>query len=190
MSADGTQKLLEEIDELYRQNPGGVDEIRERAKSFFTGKIFVSHTSADHEFCVKHIVPTLRQFGVWGHFYLNWKHGLPAKAYRNLVEYGLAFSKTVIIVASNNYLTSDWAKLEVQWTVRQKHPIIVCLLDDIPLKRIHPKLRTSRWYDVFSLPRAVIDFRHPDVAVGELDRLLHSDAFGPVADHTLGRRHS
>ena len=179
---DGTQKLLEEITELYRQNPGGADEIRERAKWFFTGKIFVSHTSTDHEFCVKYIVPTVSQFGVWGHFYLNWKHGLPAEAYRNLVEFALAFSKTVIIVASNNYLKSAWAKLEVRWTVQQKHPIIICLLDDIPLNLIHPKLRTNRWYDICSLPRAVIDFGRPDIGIGELDRLLHSNEFRPVTE--------
>jgi TIR domain len=161
MSSDQIQELLRKIDIEYDIRKLSRPEIKERCRHFFTGKAFVSHTAADSEWCRRHIVSKIRaEYGYDGCFFLSMAQGSIAEFYRVVVEYSFYFSKTIIFAISERSAQSNWARLEAQWAVEQRHPSILCLVDGTPPARLNPDLeKLSR----FS-PSVTVDFSQDESA--------------------------
>jgi len=181
---DTIEKLLESIKQEYSKGRGtGLateQDIKEHCRSFFEGQVFLSHTSKDHEFCKKYIVPVLEPFGLWSYFFMSVGGGNPAiaTAYRFMVEYSLFYCKTIIIAVSAASVRSDWVRLEARWAVEQRHPRIICLLDQTAAVNLHIELGQNRRWSLWKPPQRIIPF-YEDVATAQsvLSLLLHSKKF-------------
>jgi hypothetical protein len=136
----------------------------------YSGQIFISHRSVDAGWCRKHIVqPIELKFGRQHYFFLSAASDPNAKHLHNaLVEHAFRFCKTIVIVISQHYLSSDWTNCEAAWAVEQQHPIIVCLKDSTePAASVH-------------LPIEIIDFRHdPASSENKLLELLGTPVYKP-----------
>ena len=157
---------------------GSPQAVERFCEFFYKGKIFVSHTSADSNWCSTHIIPHLGRFDdyfflsrVSGDGQLNEHYALIVSAFR--------FVKTVIVVVSTASIVSEWVSLEMKWSVEQKHPMIVCLKDQSDPSELHSELAAPEtWSLSANPPRRVIDFRHDTgVAEQELCRLLKTVEF-------------
>lgn len=181
---DSIEQLLASIKQEYGEERGASlrteQDIKEHCRSFFEGQVFLSHTSKDHEFCNKYIVPVLDQFGLWSYFFMSIGGASPviATAYRFMVEYSLFYCKTIIFGVSEASVRSDWVRLEARWAVEQRHPRIICLVDRTAPKDLHIELGQNRRWSLLKPPQRIIPF-YEDVTTAQsaLNRLLHSPAF-------------
>jgi hypothetical protein len=181
---DSISALLAEIQRDYGRPRGDIDsieKIKQHCRSFFEGKVFVSHTAADATFCEANILPPLEEFGLWSHFYMN--RTLPdfiIYGYRFMVEYSLYYAKTVVLVVSKHSLESAWVQLEIRWAIERPHALIVCLVDGTPPARLYPKLARERRIGLFGPPLRMIDF-HADPAGARalFNALIRTPRFAP-----------
>jgi hypothetical protein len=144
---------------------------------FYKGKVFISHTANDTDWCYEHIIPHLGRFD--NCFFLSWKadpHMLDL--HRALVVFAFRFVKTVILVASENSRSSDWVRQEVKWAIEQDHPMIICITGAIDPAELHPELSISKIRSSTNPPRRLIDFRNRvGDAESELRNLLQTKEF-------------
>lgn len=181
---DSIEQLLESIKQEYGKARGASlateQGIKEHCRSFFEGQVFLSHTSKDHEFCKKYIVPVLDPFGLWSYFFMSVSGASPAiaTAYRFMVEYSLFYCKTIIFAVSEASVRSDWVRLEARWAIEQRHPRIICLLDRTAPEDLHIELGHNRRSSLLKPPQRIIRF-YEDItrAQSALNRLVHSPAF-------------
>jgi hypothetical protein len=176
-------QLLDSIKQEYTNRGGSLgteQNIKEHCRSFFEGQVFLSHTSKDHGFCRKYIVPILDRFGLWSYFFMSVGIANPAiaTAYRFMVEYGLYYCKTIIFAVSEASVRSDWVRLEARWAVEQRHPRIVCLVDQTAPEDLHIELGQNCRGSLMKPPQRIIPFdKDVSTAQSVLNRLLHSPAF-------------
>jgi len=173
--------LLQAIKRDYESVPEhmrSAENIREHCRAFFEGKIFVSHTAADTEFCKRNIIPLLEPFGVFGHFFLSMATGDPriVRSYRFMVEYSLFYCKTVLIILSNKSVGSEWCQLEAKWAVEQKHPIIICRVDSSKASVLDARLRRAAIAP--NVPQLDF-FRDEAKSRNRLHKLLQSANYAP-----------
>jgi hypothetical protein len=181
---DSIEQLLESIKKEYGKKRGASlateQDIKEHCRSFFEGQVFLSHTSKDHEFCKKYLVPVLDQFGFWSYFFVSVGVANPAiaTAYRFMVEYSLFYCKTIIFAVSEASVRSDWVRLEARWAIEQRHPRIICLLDRAAPEDLHIELGLNRPSSLLKPPQQIIPF-YEDMTTAQsaLNRLLCSPAF-------------
>jgi hypothetical protein len=184
MIDDGTMaELLRRVKAEYKTSRGATleteQQVKEHCRFFFQGQVFVSHTAVDSDWCQKHIIAALnkRRHGVF--FVSLAQDPVFANAYRFMVEYSMYYCKTVIIALSQRSLLSTWTSLEAQWAVSQRHPIIVCRIDDSDPRQLHPALGT-RWFSLLRSPLEIISFEQDPIAAGEtLRTLMRQREFAP-----------
>ena len=162
--------ILETIErDWVGQHTRSVAELDDACRLLFSGKIFISHTAADSLWCKTHVVRLVAAaFGYDSFFFLSsadTKHKV--ETHRVAVTFAFKYTKTIIIALSQRSVRSNWARLEASWAVEQKHPIIICRIDDTDPAVLHPDLGKRRWFDFKARPpRTSADFSR-DVAVGE-----------------------
>jgi hypothetical protein len=95
-----------------------------------------------------------------------------------MVEYSLFYCKTIIFAVSEASVHSNWVRLETTWAVEQRHPRIICLLDQTAPMDLHIELGQDRRWSLWKPPQRIIPF-YEDVpkAQSALSRLLHSKRF-------------
>jgi hypothetical protein len=177
------ENLLESIKQEYRKDRGASlrteQDIKEHCRFFFEGQLFLSHTAADHEFCKKHIVPVLNAFGPRSYFFMSIASTTPAivNAYRFMVQYSLFYCKTVIFALSHASVQSEWVRLEATWTVEQRHPRILCLLDETKPEELHLEFG-HHCHRVVEVPQRFIRF-YEDIPAAQvkLGQILHLPEF-------------
>ena len=182
---DSIEQLLASIKQEYGLERGATlsteQDIKEHCRSFFEGQVFLSHTSKDYEFCRKHIVPVLAQFGLWSYFFMSIGNAHPqlAMAYRFMVEYSLFYCKTIIFAVSEASARSDWVRLEASWAIEQRHPRIICLLDHTAPEDLHAELAQDH-PTKDEPPQQIIPF-YQDIKAAQatLNGLLYLPAFAP-----------
>jgi hypothetical protein len=181
---DSIAALVAEIQRDYARTRGdidGIEKIKEHCRGFFEGKVFVSHTADDAAFCEPNILPPLKKFGLWSHFYMN--RTLPAhlvSAYRFMVEYTMYYAKTVVIVVSKHSVGSAWVQLEVRWAIERPHAFIVCLVDGTSPAQLHPKLVHERRFGLFGSLVRLIDFQKDSASArARFNSLIQTPRFAP-----------
>lgn len=156
------------------------EKISERCRFFFEGRIFISHTAGDRAWCVENIVPIVEEIsGPRNYFFLDVGAALPevANAYRFMVQYGLYWAKTVVIVVSRQAAVSPWVALETQWALEQRHPIIVCRVDDTEPAVLDGRLAYGHGDGAWG---CVVDLGDSAPARMRLRSLLSEARFAPV----------
>lgn len=100
----------------------------------FAGNLFISHSSYDSTFIDQFIVPSVRAAVGKRYFLLNYPL---YSAFRDgpfqhalWVNAAMEACKTVILVVSKRSVTSDWFKWECHAAQSQKHPVIICQIDE------------------------------------------------------------
>jgi hypothetical protein len=180
MTSDSFQALLDEIKAEYSLRDFSEQEAKEQFRKL-PGNLFLSHTSADAEWCRRVVLPVIRRT-YWSCFFLS-LGAFPynprlVNAYRVVVEYAFLYSKTVVIAVSEASLRSTWARLEAHWAVDQHHPIIVCMIDDVNVVRLNRGLALRRWLPIFYPPFVTIDFfRDEATAQRQLGEVLQRKPF-------------
>jgi hypothetical protein len=190
MSSDSFQALLDEIKAEYSLR--NFSEKRPRRSSASCPATYFSVTSADAAWCQRVLLPVIRRtcsscfFLSLGAFPDNPRL---VNAYRVVVEHAFLYSKTVVIAISGASLKSAWARLEAHWAVDQRHPIVVCRIDNVSLARLNRGLALRQWLPVFYPPFATIDFfRDEGSAQRQLDEVLQRTPFLAAA-HWRRRAH-
>jgi hypothetical protein len=182
-SRNVVEALIDAIKQDYDNLPDFLDspsKIMDHCRFFFEGRIFVSHTAADSDWCRANVVSVVEQrFGPFSYFFLSLATGDPriVNAYRFMVEYSMNYAKTVIIALSERSVVSAWATLEAQWAVRQGHPLIVCRMDDTRPSRLSAAFSPYRLFLSRKTPRKVIDFRSTGPARDQLNESLAEPPF-------------
>jgi hypothetical protein len=202
MSASAYRRVRRNIKQGYKDHGdfGSQDKIDAWCEFGFLGKVFISHTAPDAEWCEKHIVSMMRReftrpFNEQSYFFLSkaspeWQSkasetSLPEwqrKLHFAFVESSFKYAKTVIIVVSENSRQSDWMSAESRWAIKQKHPIIICLRDRIDPTFLRKELRAFPPDYVYAgnVPVRVVDFSgDPDEAGQALLTLLRMPEFRP-----------
>jgi hypothetical protein len=185
MSADPFQILLEQIKADYAKGNGTRSEQRIKAQfSERPGNLFLSHTSADADWCRGVLLPVIRRT-CFNCFFLS-LGALPnnpriVDAFRVVVEYAFRYSKTVVIALSENSVQSSWARLEADWAIRQRHPIVICRIDDASPARLNSGLVPRKWLSLLYPPLVIVDFsRDEAMAQRQLDEVLQREQFLPA----------
>jgi hypothetical protein len=142
---------------------------KDQAEFFWTGKVFVSHTTKDSAWCQHNIVrPINRQFGQDTCFFLNKESGdRMLQNHFQVIIHSFKFTKTVIVTISENSQQSVWMPFETQWAVEQSHPIVLCLKDNTDPSFLRQEF-AEFWRPSSPLPIALIDFRE-DAARASVD---------------------
>jgi hypothetical protein len=146
------------------------------------GNVFVSHTSLDHEFIEERIVPVLQSVVGPCFFMLNERMWRSVRRDRDgrfphagMMRAALEACKTVLVVASENSLRSDWAQWECHTAIKQNHPIIVCAVDKVGLRMLPPGFADGAHSD---RTERIVDFQRPQQsAQDELLRLMRAPEF-------------
>jgi hypothetical protein len=159
--------------ELYGDEPDKItsharNALTEYEKDFteftFTGKIFISHGSRDHSWCLRDIVdPLHHEYDRNVCVYLNrYSHDNQFIKHLNTIEIAAKVVKTFIVVVSTRSLHSKWMPLESRWAIEQAHPIIICSLDETDPSFLREEYASHRRPEHAHLPIEVIDLREKD----------------------------
>jgi hypothetical protein len=171
--SDPFTTILDSIErEWIDPHPRTRSELDAGARLLFSGRIFVSHTAADSNWCKDHIIRHVTAaFGYDSYFFLSSADSrYKVETHRVAVTFAFKYSKTIVIALSQRSIRSNWARLEATWAVEQMHPIIICSIDDTTADLLHPDLGKRRRFTLRARPaRASIDFSR-DISAGE-DRL-------------------
>jgi hypothetical protein len=157
------------------------EKISERCRFFFEGRIFISHSAGDRAWCAENIVPIVDEIsGPRNYFFMDIGAALPeiANAYRFMVQYGLYWAKTIIIVVSRKAVLSPWVALELRWALEQRHPIIACRVDDTEPAALDERLAFAGHSG--DVPGCVVDFGDAAPAQVRLRSLLSEERFAPA----------
>jgi hypothetical protein len=156
---------------------------KELCRNVFGNKLFVSHTGDDANWCIDTILPVIeKRFGKHSYFFMSLAtDAQEANIYRVLVEYSFYWAKTIIIALSAKSLTSHWVKLEAKWAVEQRHPIIICFMDESRPAQLHPGFSEEGQSSQGMRALRFIDFRL-DLTDAQklLDELLQAEEFAPL----------
>jgi len=154
------------------------------AEFMWTGTIFVSHSCTDDSWCRDNIIqPIDQQFGRDYRFYSNSnerQNNGNDDVYFQLIAGALNFAKTVLVISSRNSHGSNWVRFETRAAVQQRHPIILCRIDNTDPADLRDEFADAQRSSFRHLPILLIDFQQ-DAAIGtqQLLGLLELPEFKP-----------
>jgi hypothetical protein len=150
-------------------------QLRNKMARQYNGHVFVSHTSADHDVIVGHMMPIIHR-ATEGRFFIASNRS--GTTYDAMVFGALLGAKTVLIFGSAAAARSPWVRAESLWAVEQKHPIIFCSLDGTAASAVSPTLSFRSWLRPFRR-FASVGYQNDEFSDKELERLLRSRVYAP-----------
>lgn len=154
---------------------------RDEISIMFAGNLFISHSSYDSAFIDRSIVPAVRAAAGKRYFLLNcplysriqdggFQHAL-------WIDAAMEACKAVIAVVSERSTASDWIKWECHMAQSQRHPIVICQVDETAETREFVGLIQSK----AALVKKLAFHSQPRSSSRELLEILRSSPFSPGA---------
>ena len=110
------------------------------ARRTLDGGVFVSHAGRDLERVRSEVEPVLSERDHMARYFLHDRRSGAPDSYVELVHAALVLCPIFLLAASYNSVKHRWVIAEVTWAVRNRRPIIVCILDDVPMADVDSML--------------------------------------------------